>query len=263
MNLLAEICDNKRRELVGRIAALSPDAVKAAALASPQRPSFRHALESAPVSLIAEVKRRSPSAGPIREPFDPMAISRAYEGAGAQALSVLMDERYFGGGEGDFRTVRASVKIPLLYKEFVVDPWQLWHARSIGASAALLIVACLSQAELASLMATAREAGLDSLVEVHDEEETRRAVDAGATIVGVNNRNLKTFKVSLDTTERLARLVPSSTLLVGESGIHTAADVARMKAAGARAVLVGESLLRKADVGAAVRALMGDVWASS
>ncbi len=263
MNLLDEINANKRVELVDRKAAKPLATLCGQALRTPPPPDFVASLRSVPIGLIAEVKRRSPSAGPIREPFDPSAIAKAYEQGGAQAISTLMDEKYFGGGESDFRTVRAAVKIPLLYKEFVVDPWQLWHARSIGASAALLIVACLDQGELLSLMAVCREAGLAALVEVHDEEETHRAVDAGAEIIGVNNRNLKTFKVSLETTHRLSALVPPGTLLVGESGIYTAEDVVRLKQAGAQAVLVGESLLRQGDVVAAVRALMGKAWASS
>ncbi len=220
-------------------------------------PSFMVALRSAPIGLIAEVKRRSPSAGALREPFDPAAIARAYAEAGAQAISVLMDEKYFGGGDAQFHAVRGAVDLPLLYKEFVVDEWQLFHASSIGASAALLIVSALSDEVMRRFIARCAELNLTALVEAHDAEEVRRALDAGAACVGVNNRDLKTFKVSVETSLELRSLVPSSVLFVAESGIRSFEDVQRLRAAGVNAVLVGESLLRQADIESAARRLMG------
>lgn len=249
MNVLQQILTSKRAEIAERKKSALPRTPSNA-------PSFVDALRSAPMGLVAEVKHKSPSAGVIREPFDAAAIARSYERAGAQAISVLMDEQYFGGGEKDFQAVRRSVKLPLLYKEFVVDEWQIWHAAALGASAVLLIVAALSDDELKKLLQSCRDAHVDALVEVHDEEETRRALAVGATCIGVNNRDLKTFNVSLETTFRLRKLVPSSTLLVGESGIKTPEDVLRLKQAGVNAVLVGETLLRQADVEKAVRDLM-------
>lgn len=257
MNVLQEILTSKRAEIAAR--------KRGGRLTIPEgRPaSFVDALRAAPIGLIAEVKRRSPSAGAIREPFDPAAIARDYESAGAQALSVLMDEKYFGGGEEPFRAVRSAVRLPLLYKEFVVDEWQIEHAAAIGASAALLIVAALSPDELQFFIERCNELGLAALVEVHDEDETHRAVAAGASCIGVNNRDLRTFKVSLDTSFRLRKLVPDSILFVAESGIKTAQDVQSLKDAGSQAVLVGESLLRQADIKTAVRDLMERAWASS
>lgn len=262
MNLLNKILSDKAREIAVRKKLVSLRTVQAAAaLAKPPR-SFVRALQSRPMSLIAEVKRRSPSVGVIRTPFDPATIARAYEAGGAQALSVLMDEKYFGGGAGDFAEVRAAVKLPLLYKEFVVDPWQVWHARSLGASAVLLIVAALERRKLRSLMGLITELEMEPLVEVHDAPEFDVAVDLGVRCLGVNNRNLKTFVTSLDTTFALAERAPRGTLLISESGIRTADDVVRLQAAGARGVLVGEHLLRKRNLKQAVGSLMGRAWAS-
>lgn len=209
------------------------------------------------MGLIAEVKHRSPSAGVIRAPFEPAEIARAYERGGANALSVLMDEKYFGGGEAHFREVRAAVSLPMLYKEFVVDVWQVWHARALGASAILLIAAALPESELSELMAEAREAGLEVLFETHDGDELSVALRLGAELVGINNRNLRTFETRLEHTLELMDRVPEGVTLVSESGIRTREDVERLRAAGARGVLVGEHLLRKPDVEQAVRELMG------
>ena len=257
MSILDEIVANKRVEMDASKKAVSLDALRAAAMSRPVPPDFVGALRSAPVGLIAEVKRRSPSAGVIREPFDPAAIARAYEAAGAQAISVLIDQKFFGGGEKDFLSVRAAVRLPLLYKEFVVDAWQIWHAASLGASAVLLIAAVLDRAELERFLALCREARVEALVEVHDEADLEKLGGLPVRCVGINNRDLRTFKVSLDTTERLARRAPAGCTLVSESGIHSSADVAHLKTAGAHAVLVGERLLRQQDVGRAVRELMG------
>jgi indole-3-glycerol phosphate synthase len=226
-------------------------------------PSFVDALRAAPMGLIAEVKKKSPSAGVLRDPFDAAAIASAYANGGAQALSVLMDEVYFGGGDAPFQAVRQAVALPLLYKEFVIDEWQVWHAASLGASAALLIVAAMPPRVLRELHAACRNAGLTALVEVHDERETDLALELRPACIGVNNRDLHSFRVSLDTTLRLRARVPRDILLISESGIRTADEVVRLKQAGVNAVLVGEHLLREADLGAAVRGLMGAAWASS
>lgn len=213
------------------------------------------------VALIAEVKKASPSAGLIRPDFDPVRIACQYEAAGASCLSVLTDEKFFQGSLQDLKQIRPAVKLPLLRKDFIIDERQLLEAVQWGADAILLIVAILSDAQLRDLQALATGAGLAALVEVHDEPELDRALAAGAQLIGVNNRDLKTFKVDLATTERLAaRLrsaLGSTPLLVAESGIHTRADVQRLAACGARAILVGESLLRHADLGAKVRELLG------
>ena len=261
MNWLQDILENKRAEIAQRKQSISPGTLRMKAERGDLVPPFEQALRSAPMGLIAEVKRKSPSAGVIRDPFDPVEIVTAYEAAGANAISVLMDERYFGGGEKDMRAIRNVSKLPLLYKEFVIDEWQIWHARFLGASAVLFIVAALDDATLKKFLKTCRDARMDSLVEVHDETEAKRAVALGAKIIGVNNRDLKTFTTSLEVTERVARIVPKSALLVSESGIKTPEDVTRVRQAGARAVLVGESLLRQADLAEAVRSLMSSVWA--
>lgn len=263
MNILERILADKRREIAARKSVEPLAAIERRAADSPRPPDFVAALASKPVGLIAEVKRRSPSAGTIREPFDPESIASAYEQGGAQAISVLMDSAYFGGGESDFMAVRSAVNLPLLYKEFVVDDWQVYHARAIGASAVLLIAAALAEPELKRLHDLAIGVGLTPLVEVHDRAEMDIAAGIGARCIGINNRDLRTFRTTLETTELLAPRAPRDCLLVSESGIHASADVARVRAAGARAVLVGESLLRQADLVLAVRALMEPAWASA
>ncbi len=255
MTVLDEILAHKRREVTAAADACPLARLREAARDRSAVPGFEAALRRAPVAVIAEVKRRSPSAGPIRAPFDPAAIARAYAEGGAQAVSVLMDARYFGGGAGDFRAVRAAVALPLLYKEFVVDGWQVWHAAALGASALLLIAGALAPDALRALLAEAAEARVEALVEAHDEAELDRALAAGATRIGINNRDLRTFRTDIETTLRLAGRVPPDRLLVSESGIRSGADVARLRAAGVHAVLVGEHLLRQPDPAAAVREL--------
>ncbi len=263
MNKLDQIIANKRRELAVWKDETSIASLKDFVRSRGAGPDFRAALISKPVGLIAEVKRRSPSVGLIRDPFDPPSIAKSYEQGGAQALSVLMDREFFGGGTEDFRSVRCSVGLPLLYKEFVVDPWQVWHAASLGASAVLLIVAALSRDELARLMNEADQAGLAVLMEVHDEEEADVAVALGAGIIGINNRNLKTFVTSLETTDAVIKRIPDDRIVVSESGIRTAEDVTHLKNLGVDAVLVGEHLLRHQDLEQAVRNLMEPAWKSS
>lgn len=224
----------------------------AAALRNPRRGA---------VSLIAEVKKASPSAGIIRADFDPVRIAREYQAAGASCLSILTDESYFHGSLEFLRAIRAAVDLPLLRKDFIIDAREILRAVEWGADAILLIVAILDDARLAEFHALAEEAGITALVEVHDETELRRALHCGARVIGVNNRNLKTFKVDLGTTESLARILwtmdPSrSHLLVAESGIASAADVQHLHSAGASAILVGESLMRTGDIAAKVDELL-------
>jgi len=210
------------------------------------------------VGLIAEVKKASPSAGIIRENFDPVVIAQKYEAAGASCLSVLTDEKFFQGSPDFLKQIRAAVDLPLLRKDFVIDERQIAEAIDWGADAVLLIVAILDDAQLAHFHALATAAGLAALVEVHDEEELDRALAINAPLIGVNNRNLKNFEMNLATTEELAaRMDVAQVMLVSESGIHDRADVERLKACGARAVLVGESLMREDDIGAKVRELTG------
>ena len=210
------------------------------------------------IALIAEVKKASPSAGVICKDFDPVRIAREYEAAGASCLSVLTDEKFFQGSLDYLRQIRAAVKIPLLRKDFIIDERQILEAIEWGADAILLIVAILTDEQLAKFHSLAMEAGLAVLVEVHDEEELDRALKISPLLIGVNNRNLKTFVVDLATTERLAsRITHHASLLVAESGIHTRADVERVQKCGAGAILVGESLVKQGNIGAKVRELIG------
>jgi len=246
------------RVLLDAARARTPDAVMAAcAEAVVERPrGFRRALAQGPAPrVIAEIKRRSPSRGEIRPDFDPAACAKAYFEGGAAALSVLTNARYFGGCLADLTQARAAVALPVLRKDFVVDAWQIDEARVAGADAVLLIVAALARDALAALRARAEALGLDALVEVHDEAELNVALGAGATLVGINNRDLRSFQLDLGVTERLAPRVPKDVLVVAESGIFSGADVRRLSAAGARAFLVGESLMREPDPGLALRKL--------
>jgi len=256
---LTEICDTKRGEVAGRKLATSLSDLDArAALQSTPR-SFRAALESRAANgfaLIAEIKKASPSKGLIRADFQPAAHARAYEAGGAACLSVLTDAPYFQGCEDFLVEARAACSLPVLRKDFMVDPWQVAEARAIGADAILIIVAALDDGAMAEIEAAAIERGMDVLVEVHNEGEMDRAARLQSRLIGVNNRDLKRFVTDLATTERLAPLAPEGTLLVSESGINGHGDLVRLAACGARAFLVGESLMREADVEAATRALL-------
>jgi len=210
-----------------------------------------------PVRFIAEIKRASPSAGAIRAGADPAEIARDYARAGASALSVLTDRKFFDGELGFLARCRAAVPVPLLRKDFVIDAYQIAEARAAGADAVLLIVAALAPAALAELVAAARDYGLDALVEVHDLSELDTALAAGATLLGVNHRDLKTFTIDMTLTAQIAPRVPAGTVLVAESGIRTAADVQRLGDAGAHAVLVGEQLMRAPSPGDALLTLRG------
>jgi len=207
--------------------------------------------------VIAEIKQASPSRGVIRPGFDPVALAQAYGAAGAQAISVLTDAPFFQGSLDHLAAVRDAVEVPLLRKDFHVDPYQLWEARAAGADAVLLIVAALPAGQLQDLLGLSRELGLGALVEVHTRAELEVAVASGADLIGINNRDLQRFVVSLETTFALLPLVPDATVLVSESGITEPAQVARLTAAGADAILVGEGLLRHPDVGEALRRLRG------
>ena len=255
--ILDEILAHKRDEvaLARRETPEAAMAARAEARGEPT-PSLRRALETAaPPRVIAEVKRRSPSRGEIRADFDPVACARGYAEGGAAALSVLTDERYFGGRLEYLRQIRKAVDLPLLRKDFVVDTYQIDEARASGADAVLLIVAALEPDTLGALHQHARRRGLDALVEVHDEAELDTALDLGADLVGINNRNLRTLETDLATTERLAPRIPDGVVIVTESGIFDPSDVARLSEAGADAFLVGESLMRARDVGDALRRL--------
>ena len=208
------------------------------------------------VGLIAEVKRASPSGGLIREPFDPAGIARAYERAGATCLSVLTDEPYFQGTAEHLRLAREATGLPVLRKDFMVDPWQVFEARAMGADAILIIMAAVTDEMAERLEDTARGLDMGVLVEVHDESELQRAFGLETRLIGVNNRDLRSLKTDIAVTERLAPLIPADRIPVAESGIRTAADVRRMADAGARCILVGEHLLRQPDPGAAARLLV-------
>jgi indole-3-glycerol phosphate synthase len=261
VTILDEILAHKREEVARAKRELAPGELAALARAATDPPrGFRSALLRSPrPRIVAELKRRSPSRGEIRPDFDPVACAKAYADSGAAAISVLTDERYFGGHLDHLRLVRASVPLPILRKDFVVDAYQIDEARLRGADAVLLIAAAfaaeLRVAELSRLRARASELGLDALVEVHDRAELADALAAGADLLGVNNRDLRSFSVDLATTERLAKGLPDGVVLVAESGIHAPEDIARLETAGADAFLVGEALMREVDPGAALRRL--------
>jgi indole-3-glycerol phosphate synthase len=227
------------------IAALSRARSLSAALRRPER-----------VNVIAEIKQRSPSKGIICEDFDPVRIAESYASGGAAGLSVLCEEDFFGGSLAHLEAISRCVDLPLLRKDFIFDPYQLYESRVAGADAVLLIVAILEDELLAKLIGLARELGLDALVEVHSAEEMTRAARAGASIIGVNNRDLTTFTVDLDTSIQLAPLAPEGAILVSESGINTGADIRRLRSAGFSAFLVGEHLMRAKDPGEALKRLI-------
>jgi len=233
-----------------------PDLEAAAARLPPARSLARALRRPGKISCISEFKRRSPSAGWIAEGADPAVVAPAYAAGGAAALSVLTDGPFFGGSLEDLAAARAACDLPILRKDFVVDRYQIVEARAGGADAVLLIVAALDDPELAALLAAAREVGLDALVEAHDEAEVARAVAAGASIVGINNRDLRTFTVDRGLAARMRPRVPADRIIVAESGIRDAADVAGLRAAGIDAILVGETLMRAPDPAAALRALI-------
>ncbi|MEI9897227.1 MAG: indole-3-glycerol phosphate synthase TrpC [Chthoniobacter sp.] len=256
MNRLQKILDTKRTEIAKLLPRL--ELLRAAALLRNDYRPFAATLDRGPdaLGLIAEVKKASPSAGVIATDFDPVAIARQYEEAGAHAISVLTDEQYFQGHLTYLTKVRGAVDLPCLRKDFILHDVQIYEAAVAGADAILLIVAALEQSELEALNKTAETCQLDVLVEVHTREELDRAVDLGATLIGINNRNLTTFEVDLATSEELSEDVPDGIILVSESGLKTQADTRRVHAAGCQAILVGESLMRTGDIAAHVKALL-------
>ena len=259
-DVLAEICAAKRAE-VGRRRREAPAAGLAAQIARmpPPRPFAAGLAESVAAGrygLIAEIKKASPSRGLIRADFDPAALARAYEAGGATCLSVLTDAPYFQGSDDDLRQAREAVRLPVLRKDFILDPYQILESRAIGADCVLLIIAALSDTAARELAAAAAELGLDVLVEVHDRAELDRALALDARLIGINNRNLRTLAVDLGTAEALAPAVPRDRIAVAESGIYRPEEMDRLAAAGARCFLVGEYLMRQPDVAQAARDLL-------
>lgn len=257
--VLDRILLRKQEEVVTRKQAVALPAIQAQARSQAPTRGFVRALERKVAvgepAVIAEVKKASPSKGVIRPDFRPAEIAAAYERAGAACLSVLTDHDFFQGSEAYLRAARAACTLPVLRKEFIIDPWQVWETRALGADALLLIVMALEQPLLEDLFGCAREAGLDVLVEVHDEAELARALKLEGALLGVNNRNLKSFDTDIDISLRLRKLVPKERLLVGESGIHQPRDVEKLRAAGIHAFLVGEAFMRDPDPGLALQHL--------
>jgi indole-3-glycerol phosphate synthase len=260
MTILNDIAQYKRAEVAAAKARTSlAEAERAAAAAPPVRPfaaSIAHHIATAGSALIAEIKRASPSKGLIRADFDPPGLARAYEAGGAACLSILTDGPSFQGGADYLIAARAACTLPVLRKDFMLEPYQVAEARAMGADCILIIMAMVDDAAAAALSAEAQRWGMDVLIETHDEDEIRRALRIDGRMIGVNNRNLHTFETKLETTERLAPMIPTGRIAVAESGIATPAEIARLKKAGVHAFLVGESLMRQADVAAATKALM-------
>lgn len=255
---LQRVMDAKRIEM-SLLGDQVRESARDAALAARQgrEPRFLHQLLAHPTAIIAEFKRHSPSAGDIQAGADPVEVARLYEAGGAAAMSVLTEPQHFKGSLDDLRRVAAAVKLPLLRKDFAVDRHQVYEAAIAGAEAVLVIVAGLTDADALKLLDAAHHVHLDALVEVHTAEELQRAAALGATLIGVNNRNLKTLKVDLETSLRLAELAPPNATLVAESGLRTRADIERLQAAGYQAFLIGETLMRSGDPLTSLRELQG------
>lgn len=259
-DVLARIIADKEKEVAERMAATPQAEIERAAANAPPVRDFVGALcqriGEGRTGLIAEIKRASPSGGLIRDPFDPPALAKAYEAGGAACLSILTDGPYFQGAREHLEAGRAACTLPVLRKDFMIHPWQVFEARAMGADCILLIMACLSDATAAELLDIAHALDMAVLAEVHDRRELDRALGLNTRLIGINNRDLRTLQTDIATTEQLAPLVPADRLPVAESGIRTPADVRRMAMAGAHCILVGEHLMRQADVTAAARALV-------
>ncbi|MGF1456143.1 MAG: indole-3-glycerol phosphate synthase TrpC [Alphaproteobacteria bacterium] len=259
--ILDKIAAYKREEIRERMAERPRAEVEAAARGAPTVRDFRAAMDRAlargPYAVIAEIKKASPSKGLIRADFDPPALARAYGAGGAACLSVLTDGPSFQGADAFLVAAREAVDLPVLRKDFLFEPYQVAEARALGADCILIIMAAVTDGEAAALERTAFAWGMDVLIEVHDEGELERALRLASPLIGINNRNLKTFETRLETTERLAPLVPGDRIVIAESGLGTQEDLARLARIGVRRFLVGESLMRQADVTAALRTLMG------
>jgi indole-3-glycerol phosphate synthase len=259
-DVLTQICREKRQEVAQRKAATSVETLRGKIAAQEPPRGFgqvlKHAVGKGRFGLIAEIKKASPSGGLIRAEFDAATLAKAYAEGGAKCLSVLTDTSYFQGSEQDLVAARKAVKLPVLQKDFILDSWQVYESRAIGADCILLIMAALSDDQARELEDTARSLDLDVLTEVHNERELERALGLQTQLIGVNNRNLKTLETDLRVTERLAPLVPPDRFLIAESGIRSPGDLQRLKAAGCLCFLIGEHLMRQPDVTAAVRALL-------
>jgi len=259
-DILSRIVAGKRIEIAAAQAKRPIGELERLARVQPPPRGFSAALDQAVAAhgygLIAEIKKASPSAGLIRADFDPPTLASAYQEGGAACLSVLTDTPHFQGSEAHFRAARAAVRLPAIRKDFIVDPWQVAESRAMGADCILLILAALTDGDAAEFEAAALGYGMDVLVEVHDEAEFERALRLRSRLIGVNNRNLKTMVTDVATTERLAARLPKERVLVAESGLKSPADLARLARVGARRFLIGESLMRQADVAEATRALL-------
>jgi indole-3-glycerol phosphate synthase len=255
--ILDQIVETKRREVARRKAEKPLAGLERTIAGMAPARDFARAVGTGPCAIIAEVKRRSPSRGLLRADLDPAAIARLYERHGAAAISVLTDEAYFGGSEQDLRAVKAAVELPVLRKEFIIDAYQICEARAMGADAILLIAAVLGDDRLRSFREMAESLGMAALVEVHDEKELELALAAGARIVGINNRDLKTFATDIGTSEVLAPRIPRDRTVVAESGIRTRGQIETLLAAGVRAFLIGETLISAPDIGAKLEELLG------
>lgn len=257
-SILDQIVRVKRTEIEdARSRRPLPDCKAQARHAPPVRSFFDALAQPGPIKLIAEVKKASPSQGIIREDFDPVSIAESYQLHGASCISVLTDSQFFQGHLDYLSRIRDVVSIPVLRKDFILDSYQLWEARAAGADAVLLIAECLDDCNLRKLFNETLEIGMTPLVECYEQANVERVLEAGATLIGVNNRDLNTFQTDLGHTLRLKSLIPAECLLVAESGIHSRADVRILEEAGVDAMLVGESLMRKPDLGQAVRDLLG------
>ena len=261
-DVLARICATTRADLAERKARISLDDVRHAAAAAGPTRGFGHKLKeraaAGRIGLIAEIKRASPSGGLIRPDCDPVSLARAYKAGGATCLSVLTEFPHFQGSAADLKMARDVVDLPVLRKDFVLDPWQVYESRAMGADCILLIIAALSDQQARDLAGLTRALDMDVLVEVHDRRELERGLGLETSLIGINNRNLKTLMTDLATTEELAPLVPPDRFLIAESGIRNTDDLRRLSAVGPNCYLVGESLMRQTDVTAAVKELLGD-----